>query len=283
MRGLKKRFGTHEVLRTLDLEIAAGERVALIGQNGLGKTTLLRCLLGLYTGDGVLTVGGLDPRRDRREVLRFVGFVPQLPPGIRATVAQYLHVVTRLCEVTSAAIRDTCETLGLTIDDLAHKPFYALSGGMKQKLLIGVALARRPRLLILDEPAANLDPRARGAFFEALSRLDESTTMLLTSHRVDELSGLVTRLVELDSGEVVLDDVVAAAPALDRTLACSLTLERIEPSVEKTLREWGLQPNSSDDSTWQGQVSAVDRFRFLALLTRWSGLVRAVRIEESNP
>ncbi len=95
--------------------------------------------------------------------------------------------------------------LGLDLSQHRKQIFFKLSGGMKQKLLIAIALARNPKILILDEPSANLDPDARETFFSLLDGMPKETVMLLSSHRVDEISQLVNRVVEMDQGKVVLD------------------------------------------------------------------------------
>lgn len=278
-----KRFGQLEALSSLALRVEPGERIALTGHNGSGKTTLMRCLLGLYACEGQLEVLGLDPRADRQAVLAQVGFVPQQSPGIRAPVGEYLHAVHRLCGVDRQAVHRVAGELGLEIEPIRGKAFHALSGGMKQKLLIAVALAREPKLLIMDEPAANLDPVARAAFFRALGRVSPDTTVLLSSHRVDEISELVTRLVELDSGKVVLDDLVSVDRGRGhRTLRCHITVRDRSDHMVAALEQWGLAPIEPGSDQWRGQIAGADRFRFLCAAARWSGMVSQFQIEEEN-
>lgn len=276
-RGVNKRFGRQPVLQDLDLDVRATERVALVGHNGSGKTTLIRCLLGLYRHSGRVSVLGRSPRRARTDVLAEVGFVPQLPPAIRVSVDEYLSLVRSVCGLPEEDVLTRARELGLDVDAVRRRAFAALSGGMKQKLLIAVAIARRPKLLVLDEPGANLDPMSRAVFFQQLSHLSEDTTMLLSSHRVDELAGLVTRVVELDAGRKVLDDVVALTSSkdLDEVFRCRIELAEAPVSVRRTLGEWGF---TRDGEVWSGTVAAPDRFRFMALVTRWSGLVRDVHL-----
>jgi len=283
---LRKTFGSQLVLDDVSIRFGAGERVALIGQNGSGKTTLIRCLLGLYTFDGEICVDKQHPRQNRELGLRHISFVPQLPPGLRLSVAEYVRVVCRLTGVLPAEVQAMCSQLEFDIDANAGKLFVSLSGGMKQKLMIATALARKPRLLIMDEPAANLDPQARGRFYEALQTLPESTTMLLSSHRIDEIAGLVTRLVELDHGKVVLDDVVAAhSKAMTITnefFSCTAAFLQISPSMIEHLMLWGLKPNT-DHTTWTGRITSHDRFRFLSMVTRWSAKISRLEIMEDRP
>ena len=283
IQALKKKFGVTEVLKGLDLQVGSGERIALVGQNGSGKTTLIRCLLGLYQYQGKMRVDGFEPRGQRREMLAGVGFVPQLPPAFGLSGEDYLDLITSTCRVPRESVVHHAEELGLDVEAIQKRPFTALSGGMKQKLLISAAIARRPRLLVMDEPGANLDPQARQTLFSQLARLPSETTMLLSSHRVDELAGLVTRVIELDAGQIVLDDVVAnAGRSEDLGARCQAWLELVETpdAIRKTLTHLGFEPV---DGGWRGTVAAPDRFRFLALMTRWSGLVKRFSLDEANP
>ncbi|MBF0193059.1 MAG: ABC transporter ATP-binding protein [Magnetococcales bacterium] len=206
IKGIEKKFQRHQVLDGVEVSINAGDRIALIGSNGAGKTSLIRCILGEYSFTGDLKVSGLDPRKQRVDVLGQVGFVPQLPPPLKVRVEELISLTAQLMKVSVDKIRLVAEQLGLDITRHNKQIFFKLSGGMKQKLLIAIALARDPKILILDEPAANLDPDARETFFSLLGNMPKETVMLLSSHRVDEISGLVNRVIEMDQGKVVLDN-----------------------------------------------------------------------------
>jgi ABC-2 type transport system ATP-binding protein len=275
---LSKSFGRARVLDDLTLTIPSEERVALVGANGAGKTTLIRSLLGEYTYQGRIRIDGLSPRQDRREILTQVGFVPQLPPPLRLTVGQLIRFAAGLCDSAPARMEEMAGRLGLDARALRHHSFAKLSGGQKQKLLISVALGRDTRLLIMDEPAANLDPEARGSFFEILAERCRHTTMLISSHRLDEVAQLVQRVVELDHGQIWLDDRVADSGALDALLRCRLQLRRSEPGVVRTLSEWGFA-ELSGGLRFDGHVAGPDRLRFLAMLARYSGLIRSLHLE----
>lgn len=278
---VSKRFGDRLVLNELNLNLNEGERVALIGQNGSGKTTLIRCILGLHRFEGNIRVLGQSVRESREEVLNEIGFVPQSAPILRFNIGEYLRFYSRLCGVDEEAVIEVAKYLDLDLPHLRKQLFRKLSGGMKQKLLIAAALARRPSLLIMDEPTANLDAKARAAFFELLADLPEHCVLLLSSHRVDELAGLVTRLVELDSGGVVKDDAVSVTGirTLDQKVACGVVLNQPVASVMNGLQGWGFVYNENKQ-IWEGMIGAPDRFRFLADLSRWSGAVAKVNMEE---
>ncbi|MDD3637693.1 MAG: ABC transporter ATP-binding protein [Bacteroidales bacterium] len=202
---LSKSFKRQQVIDALSVDFLSDQRIALIGQNGAGKTTLIRCILGQYNFEGKLDVFGLNPRKDRREILQQIGFVPQTPPPIKLTVNELIHFFERITKTDAAAFKNISSKLGLEIDQNLHKPFYKLSGGMKQKLLISFALGRQVKILLLDEPSANLDPQAREILFAQLKNYSKGTLMILSSHRMDEIKDLVNRVIEMDLGKIVLD------------------------------------------------------------------------------
>lgn len=202
---LSKSFKKQLVIDSLSVDLLSGQRIALIGQNGAGKTTLIRCILGQYNYDGKLEVFGLNPRKSRKEILQQIGFVPQTPPPIKLTVKELVNFFEHITKTDATAFRTISSQLGLDIDQNLHKPFYKLSGGMKQKLLISFALGRKVKVLLLDEPSANLDPQAREILFQQLQNYAKDTLMILSSHRMDEIKELVNRVIEMDLGKIVLD------------------------------------------------------------------------------
>jgi ABC-2 type transport system ATP-binding protein len=177
-------------------------------------------------------------------------------------------------------MEEIAERLGLDVHPLRRQSFAKLSGGQKQKLLIAVALGRNARLLIMDEPAANLDPEARLTFFQLLAERSEDSTMLISSHRLDEVAALVKRVVELDRGRVVLDDRVADPGSLASVLRCRLTLGRTEEAVATTLASWGFRA-CGDGRSFEGRVAGPDRLRFFAMLARYSGLIEDLTLEDA--
>jgi ABC-2 type transport system ATP-binding protein len=208
IENLSKRFKRQQVIDSLSVDFLSDQRIALIGQNGAGKTTLIRCILGQYNFEGKLEVLGLNPRKDRREILQQIGFVPQTPPPIKLTVNELMHFFERITKTDASAFKRISSQLGLEIDQNLHKPFYKLSGGMKQKLLISFALGRKVKILLLDEPSANLDPQAREILFAQLKDYSKNTLMILSSHRMDEIKDLVNRVIEMDLGKIVLDNLL---------------------------------------------------------------------------
>jgi len=278
---VSKTFKRNQVLDNIDLNIELGERIALVGSNGAGKTTLIRCLLGEYTYDGTVTVNGLVPRRERGKVLQKIGFVPQLPPPLKMPVGQLVGFAASLCNSERKRMEDVAARLGLDFGKISHLPFVKLSGGMKQKLLIAIAMGRDTSVLVMDEPAANLDPDARHIFFELLAERLENTTMLISSHRLDEVAPLVNRVLEMDRGKVVLDDRVAEDVSLSGKLACRLTLRRSEEAIAKALLGWNFS-DMGGGLEWQGIVAGPDRLRFLGMISRYVGVLTSISLDEDK-
>lgn len=276
---VSKTFKRNQVLNNIDLKIGLGERIALVGSNGAGKTTLIRCLLGEYNYQGEVIVNGMVPRHERGKVLQKIGFVPQLPPPLKMPVGQLVGFAASLCNSEEKRMGDIARRLGLDIGKISRLPFVKLSGGMKQKLLIAIAMGRDTNILVMDEPAANLDPDARHIFFELLAERLENTTMLISSHRLDEIAPLVNRVLELDSGKVMLDDRVLDDASLTGRLACRLSLCRSEEAIAKALTDWGFR-DTGNGTEWEGVIAGPDRLHFLGTLSRYVGLLRKITLDE---
>ncbi|MCF6201967.1 MAG: ABC transporter ATP-binding protein, partial [Hydrogenimonas sp.] len=177
--------------------------------NWAGKTTLVRAILGFYHLDmGSIRVEGYDPIKKRVEVLEKIAFIPQLPPPVKLSVSELLTFVERSTKTKKDSVVKWAEAMELDLKEHREKPFFKLSGGMKQKLLIAIALARRSRLLVFDEPTANLDPKARERFYKLLGSLDYEHSSIFITHRLEEVEGLVNRKIYMDLGKVVEDEKV---------------------------------------------------------------------------
>lgn len=276
-----KRFRRNEVLKGIELSIARGERIALVGSNGAGKTTLIRCILGEYNCEGSVTIDDQNPREFRREVLSKVGFVPQLPPPLRMPVGQLIRFSASLCQSDPERINTVAGQLGFDAARFRRQPFVKLSGGQKQKLLIAIALGRESELLVMDEPAANLDPEARHNLFRLLAEKQDSAAMLISSHRLDDVASLVNRVVEMDQGKVVLDDEVADLVDMSSSLSCVVSMTRAEQAFAKSLSEWGFKP-SADGKVWRGNIAGPDRLRFLGMLSRYAALLAGLEMTETQ-
>lgn len=202
---LEKRFGSHVVLDRLSFEVERGERVAVLGLNGAGKTTLLRCVMGLLSFDGSIEIAGVDVGRAGKRARRLLGYVPQRPPVFSMSLGTMVEFFAALREIPPAAVAERLEAFDLPLSETGHLAPSELSGGMLQKALLALALAADPPLLLLDEPTANLDPRARGDFLRAVRQVGRETTILLASHRLDEVEVVADRIWILHGGGLAFD------------------------------------------------------------------------------
>ncbi len=207
IRELNKDFGKGLVLEDIDMDIKKGERIMIVGGNGSGKTTLLRCIIGSYVYDGEIEVKGLDARRDKSKLAKYIGYVPQIPPPIMMTVDQLVDFVCKVDdnEEEADAIYAVLDKLEFEKDGI-KRHFKKLSGGMQKKVLMAIALGRQPELLILDEPLAYIDPKSREIISEVVNSMPEELTLLYTSHREEKGAIRADRIIEMDNGHIIRDE-----------------------------------------------------------------------------
>lgn len=208
-RGLRKRFGDLVAVDGVDLDVAAGRSVALLGPNGAGKTTTLFMLLGVISPDeGTVVIGGRTLPKERSQAMQEVGFAAgYLPLPDRVRVREFLDLYARLHGLRrpQPIIEAALERFG--IGHLSKAMGAGLSSG--QRTLVGIvkAVLHRPRLLVLDEPTASLDPDVALRVREGLQSLcrDDGTALLVTSHNMIEVERLCERVVFLSAGRIVAD------------------------------------------------------------------------------
>lgn len=196
IHALSAGYGKSPILADIHLEIAPGEAVALWGENGAGKTTLIRAILDLMPHDGRVEVLGADTKRDGRIARSRIGYVPQEVRLEDATVREVMHTYAALRNARRSDANLLLERLGLR--EHAKKRTSELSGGLRQRLALALALLGDPPVLLLDEPTANLDAAARHEYLDELRALTQcGKTILFTSHRTDEVAFLATRVIVL--------------------------------------------------------------------------------------
>ncbi len=272
---LTKSFGKIDVVKNLDVNFHEGERIALIGQNGAGKTTLIRCMLGHYVYSGELNVLDLNPREQRVEILEEVGFVPQIPPPLKMTVAEMLDFFSKITKTPKDKFTEIAYDLGLQVKENMGKAFLSLSGGMKQKLLVAFAIGRKPKILLLDEPSANLDPKAREVLFQYLDNFDKNALMILSSHRMNEISTLVNRVIEMDLGEIVIDEYLDANVESELSFNYEVLLEKPFEELERILVDWNFNQNSNN-LMWKGILSQQDLVKFMNITSKYSKVIKTI-------
>lgn len=231
--GLTKSFGGRTVLDGIDLAVPAGESVALLGANGSGKTTTLRCIVGLTLPDaGRITVDGHDALARGEIARRRLSYMPQrcaFPATVRAREA--LAVVARLRGCAPGRVESELEACGLAA--AAERYVGELSGGQRQRLALAIALLPDVPLYLFDEPSANLDAASLEVFRSRVQALRRAgRTVLFTTHSEDDVEALASRVVRLRDGRPVQDEAAVAGSV--RFLAVHLGGSAL-PWVERAL------------------------------------------------
>jgi ABC-2 type transport system ATP-binding protein len=217
---LSKRFGGRKVapvqaLDDLSLQVPAGSLYGLLGPNGAGKTTALRILCTLLAPDaGQVRVAGVDALAEPRTVRRLLGYVAQeVAIDKILTGRELLHLQAALHHMGAADRQErTAELIALlAMGDWIDRRCGGYSGGMRRRLDLAAGLLHRPRVLVLDEPTVGLDIESRATIWQVLRQLrDQGTTVLLSSHYLEEVDALADRLAIIDGGRVIAEGTPAA-------------------------------------------------------------------------
>ena len=238
---LGKRYGSTWGLQDCSIEVPEGSISALVGPNGAGKTTLLRLLMGLRRPtSGEARVLGRAPAQDE-DFLANVGFLAQDIPLYRQfSAAEHLRIGAHLNRTWVATVAEQRLTaLRIPLD----RPMHSLSGGQRAQVALSLALAKRPRLLLLDEPLAALDPLARREFLTSLAdvTVEGDVTVVLSSHLVHDLERVCNHLILLTASRVRLcadiDDVLSTHRVLVGARRSTAELERLFSVVKATQTE----------------------------------------------
>lgn len=207
LEGVQVRRGRRTVLEAISFRLEPGRVAAIFGRNGAGKSSLIRCVAGLApTAAGTVRVLGLDPWRQRRQLferMAYVAEVPDAPPAAR--VAQLVAFDRSVCDTfDEVAAHRRIARAEIPLSARAGE----LSRGQKTQLGLALALARRPQLLLLDDPTLGLDPIARRELIDELvdELAERGTTVVLTTHDLDLAERLAERLLILANGRLVVDD-----------------------------------------------------------------------------
>jgi ABC-2 type transport system ATP-binding protein len=206
--GLTKNFGATRAVDSVDLRIEDGV-VGVLGPNGAGKTTLLRMLATVLAPDaGTVHLFGLDPRRshERLTIRRSLGYLPQEPGLYQGfTALDLVDYVAVLKQITDRAARrdEVRRVLGLVgLTDVMHKKIRTLSGGTRQRVALAAAMLGDPRLLVLDEPTAGLDPEHRLHLRSVLSVAGRNGSVVVSTHQTDEVAAYCRQVVVMLAGRI---------------------------------------------------------------------------------
>ena len=200
-----KRYDAMETVSEVSLQISAGERVALLGHNGAGKTTIIRMILGLTSlSGGAISVLGAEP--GARMARQQTGFLPESVAFHGAlTGREQLHHFARLKMAAKSEADDLLDRVGLAA--AADRKIRTYSKGMRQRIGLAQVVLGRPRLAVLDEPTSGLDPVSRHEFYDIMQELaDGGTAVLLSSHALTELELRTDRIAILSQGKLVAND-----------------------------------------------------------------------------
>jgi ABC-2 type transport system ATP-binding protein len=209
VHGLTKRYGAVVALDGLDLSVPEGSIFGFLGPNGAGKTTTIKILTSLATAtSGSATVAGIpagDGEANRRGVIGYLDQAPRFNGWMRGR--ELLELVGRLSGMGGSALRaridEILELVGLT--DAGRRTIGGYSGGMRQRLGIAQAVLTRPPVILLDEPVSALDPEGRRDMLETISGLRANSTVLLSSHVLNDVERICDRVAIIDAGRLVTE------------------------------------------------------------------------------
>ncbi len=262
VQGLNKFFEERHAVKNLDLQVRQGEIFGFLGPNGSGKTTSIRLLCGLLTPDsGQGTCLGYDVIRESVRIKSQVGYMTQkFSLWDDLTVSENLHFIARMFAVQKRRqiVTQSLKDLGLT--DRAQQLTGTLSGGWKQRLALAACLLHKPRLLLLDEPTAGVDPQARREFWQEIHGLtDQGITVLVSTHYMDEAERC-HRLAYIDQG----------------TLLASGTAQQL--IHKQNLQVWLLSGAQLHDL-----IPELEQLKGVALISRLGSAVRVCTSDPSMP
>ena len=282
---LCKHYGALRAVDNISFSVKSGEVFAFLGPNGAGKSTTAEVIETIRVPtSGTVTVLGMDVTKRKAEVVRRIGVLPQNFSSFdRITVHETLQYYASVfgCRADIDALMDLTH-----LRDKSAALFNTLSGGLKQRLGIAVALVSDPEIIFLDEPTTGLDPHARRQVWEVLKGLKgRGKTVFLTTHYMEEAELLADTVAIISNGRIVAIDSPARLTE-EHAEQTRLTLKSIDPAAAASIREMGFSPIlTDDDSLWVPVKTPEDVRRILEELER-SGLalggldVRKPNLEE---
>jgi ABC-2 type transport system ATP-binding protein len=253
VKGLKKTYGSQEVLKGVSFSVKKGTIVALLGPNGAGKTTTVRILSTLLKFDGgEASIDGFDLQNESEKVRETIGLTGQYAAVDELLSGrENLIMMGRLYRLTKDSARARAEQLLKEFDlvEAANRPAKTYSGGMRRRLDLAVSLIATPPVIFLDEPTTGLDPRSRKAMWDIINNLvAQGTTILLTTQYLEEADLLANKIVVIDQGIVI-------AEGTSSELKKKIGNDRLEisffdkPTMESARKVLGEIVSDSDDET----------------------------------
>ncbi|HLG16244.1 MAG TPA: ABC transporter ATP-binding protein [Blastocatellia bacterium] len=284
LSNLTKRFGPFTAVGDLSFDIARGETFALLGPNGSGKTTTLKCIVGLtHPTSGRIVVDGIDIRRDGRNARRLMSYLPQRVSFQESlTAREVMEFYCRLRKLPRARVDDLMERSSFHFNGFTDKPVSEFSGGMIQRLGLAVACLADAPIMVLDEPTISLDPAGAIEFREFLASLKrQGKTFLFSSHMLTDVEQLADRVAILVGGKLVaLESVAALREGLMRNSKMRVVLRNPDARWIEVAREAGAEAAALDGDSLLITCRAEDRLRILRAIEAAGGAVRSFATEE---
>ncbi|MCS7213417.1 MAG: ABC transporter ATP-binding protein [Candidatus Calescibacterium sp.] len=204
VRNLSKRFNNSElVLQNISFYVSSNEKVVLFGHNGSGKTTLLRCIMGFENFEGEIKIFGENITKDgATHIKKFLGYIPQIHPIMSYNVSDFVEFALISKNAKIEDFEKLAETFELKTESILKKKLNELSGGMRQKLFLILALINSPKLLLLDEPFSNLDIHSQNKLSDILREL--KCAQIISTHRIEDVY-FADRVIYLQYGKMQAD------------------------------------------------------------------------------
>jgi ABC-2 type transport system ATP-binding protein len=208
IKNITKSFGTEIAVNKVNLQVEAGEVVALIGPNGAGKSTTMRIIAGfLKPESGEVRINNIPMDKDPCTCKRSIGYLAEESGNYpELTVLEYLHFIAESYDLDEAQSKMDSVAKLARIDSFLNKTIGKLSKGMKQRVFLAASLIHDPDILILDEPTEGLDPNQKEEMYTLLGKIAKTKGVLLSTHVLDEIEKICSRVVVINKGKIVADE-----------------------------------------------------------------------------
>ncbi|MCG8858089.1 gliding motility-associated ABC transporter ATP-binding subunit GldA [Tenacibaculum finnmarkense] len=206
---ISKFYGSQKAVNNISFDAQKGEIVGFLGPNGAGKSTSMKILTGfILPSEGSVFVSGIDVLKNPIEAQKKIGYLPEHNPlYLEMYVREYLQFQAGIYKVSKTKIPEVIEKVGLTSE--AHKKIGQLSKGYRQRVGLAAAILHNPEVLILDEPTTGLDPNQLVEIRELIKELGKDKTVLISTHIMQEVEAVCTRVIIINKGKIVIDKPIA--------------------------------------------------------------------------